>query len=77
MKKITWDHTVNGKTPKHTTYIGLPAPSHIDDCFSALRGIENFNNFWESLYLSGPWVSHLSNEKVGIDYIRHFWTPGF
>ena len=77
MKEITWDHTINGQTSKHTTYIGLPAPCHIDYCFSTLRGIENFNNLGESLYLSGPWVFHLSNEKVGIDYIRHFWIPGF
>lgn len=79
MNKFTWGHTVSWQTPKHTTYIGLPAPSQIDYCFlcsSTPRGIETFKNLGESLYLSGPWVFCLSNEKVGTDHIRPFWIPG-
>lgn len=51
MNKFTWGHTVSWQTPKHTTDIGLPAPSHIDYCFlcfSTLRGIEKFKTLGES-----------------------------
>lgn len=66
---------------KHTMLHWPPSPkSHrffYVWCYYTLRGIENFNNLGKLLYFSGPWVFHLSNEKVGIDYIRHFWIPVF
>lgn len=69
-----------GKHPNTPRYTGLPASGHIVYCFLCcytLRGIENLHNLGESLCLSGSWVFHLSNEKVGIDYFRHSRIPGF